>query len=90
MSEEAEAMGLRFQELRHEKGLSQSELAKAAGVPIASLKNWEQGRRMPAFDAAFRVAKALGITLDELAGKVFETTPEATPEAKPAKKRASR
>ena len=57
MSEEAKAMGIRFQELRQEKGLSQSELARAAGVPLASLKNWEQGRRMPAFDAAFKLAK---------------------------------
>lgn len=76
MSDEAIAMGLRLQELRHEKGLSQAQLAKVAGVPAASLRNWEQGRRLPMLDAAFKIAKALGITLDELAGKVFETTPE--------------
>lgn len=31
-------------------GLSQTEFAKRYGVPAASLRDWEQGRRMP--DAA--------------------------------------
>lgn len=61
-------MGQRLQELRQRAGLSQSELARAAEVPIGSLRNWEHGRRTPLLDAAARIALALGITLDELAG----------------------
>jgi transcriptional regulator with XRE-family HTH domain len=76
MSGGAKAMGERLQELRQAKGLSQSQLAKATGVPVGSLKNWEQGIRLPRLDAAWQLAKALGITLDELAGKVFESPPE--------------
>jgi transcriptional regulator with XRE-family HTH domain len=37
-------------------------------VPIGSLRNWEHGRRTPLLDAAARIAQALGVTLDELAG----------------------
>lgn len=89
-----EAMGQKLQELRQAAGLSQSQLASAAGVPVGTLKNWEQGRRMPMFDAAYRLAKAMNITLDELAGRVFEVVPsteptprKAPPAGKPARKR---
>lgn len=74
-------MGLRLQEFRQRAGLSQAELAKAARLPAASLRNWEQGRRLPRLDAAYRLAQALGISLDELAGDVFKE------EEKPSKKR---
>jgi transcriptional regulator with XRE-family HTH domain len=61
-------MGRRFKTLREAAGLSQPQLAKAAEVPVASLRGWEQGRRTPLFDAAVRVAEALDVSLDELAG----------------------
>jgi transcriptional regulator with XRE-family HTH domain len=61
-------MGKRFKQLREANGLSQSQLARAAGVPVTSLQQWEQGRRTPLLDAAARVAEALDVSLDELAG----------------------
>jgi transcriptional regulator with XRE-family HTH domain len=61
-------MGERFKRLRRAAGLSQSQLAKAAGVPIGSLRQWEYGIRTPLLDAAARVAMALGVSLDDLAG----------------------
>lgn len=72
MSGGALQMGLRLQSLRQSAGMSQSELATAAGVPVSSLKNWEQGRRLPQLDAAWRLAKALSISLDKLTENVFE------------------
>jgi transcriptional regulator with XRE-family HTH domain len=87
MSGEAEAMGGRLQELRHGAGMSQSELADAAGVPVASLKNWEQGRRLPGLDAAVRLAAAMGISLDHLAGDVF---PKQLPAKKPARSKQNK
>lgn len=74
-------MGARFQELRQAKGLSQSQLAKAAGLPTSTLKNWEQGRREPLFSAAYQLARALGISLDELASKLFEEEQPPAPSA---------
>ncbi len=32
---------------RAETGLSQTEFASQYGIPVASLRDWEQGRRMP-------------------------------------------
>jgi transcriptional regulator with XRE-family HTH domain len=68
VAKQGETMGQRLQRIREACGLSQSDLARAADVPLGSLKNWEQGRRVPLLDTAARVAAALGCTLDELAG----------------------
>jgi transcriptional regulator with XRE-family HTH domain len=59
-------MGDRLQKLRLARGMSQSQLARAAGVPVGSLRGWEQKRRTMLADAAVRLADALGITVDEL------------------------
>lgn len=61
-------MGERLKRLRQAVGLSQPQLAKAAQVPLMTLRNWEQNRRIPRLDAAMSLARALGVTLDELAG----------------------
>jgi transcriptional regulator with XRE-family HTH domain len=61
-------MGQRFKQMREAAGMSQSQLARAADVPVGSLQQWEQGRRTPLLDAAARVARALRVSLDELAG----------------------
>jgi transcriptional regulator with XRE-family HTH domain len=67
-------MGQRFKTLREAAGLSQAALARVSGVPLRSYQQWEQGRRTPLLDAAARVAVALGVSLDDLAG--IETPPK--------------
>ena len=61
-------MGIRLKMLRHRAGLSQTQLARAADVPVSTLRNWEYGLRTPLLDAAARIAQALSVSLDELAG----------------------
>src|SRR5205807_485434 len=58
--------GVRLRELREKAGLSQSGLAEGAGVPIDSIQNWEQGRTRPRIEALGKLARALGVTVDEL------------------------
>jgi transcriptional regulator with XRE-family HTH domain len=62
-------MATRLKRLRERRGLSQAALARAAGVPLGTLRGWEYARRTPLLDAAARLADALGCTLDELAGR---------------------
>jgi transcriptional regulator with XRE-family HTH domain len=62
-------MGVRLKKLRQERGLSQAELARLSGIPKGTLLQWEYGLRTPLLDAAMRLADALEITLDELAGR---------------------
>ena len=67
-----------MQELRLGKGLSQSQLAKLAGVPFRSLQNYEQGHRPMPLETANRLVQALGLTLNDL-------VPTAVPKKKGGK-----
>jgi len=53
-------------------------MAKASKVPVGTLKDWEQDRRVPGFDVACRLAKVLGVSLDELAVEPEEPAAEST------------
>ena len=58
-----------LKQARERAGLSQPALARAAGIPVGTLRNWEQNVREPRLPAAVKLADALGCTLDELAGR---------------------
>jgi transcriptional regulator with XRE-family HTH domain len=59
-------MGQKLQVLREAANLTQAELSKKSRVPVGTLRNWEQDRRVPRLDTAAAVARALGVSLDEL------------------------
>jgi transcriptional regulator with XRE-family HTH domain len=61
-----ETFGQRLKRLRQAAGLSQAKLARAAGVPHGSLRNWEYDLREPLVSTAAKLARALGITVDAL------------------------
>ena len=52
--------------LRKKRGLTQSELADKADVPMNSLARYERGEVQPAIEIANKIAKALNVTIDEL------------------------
>ena len=58
-------------EVRKRTGLSQSAFAKAIGVPLATLRNWEQGRISP--DPAARSLLALVMNDPERTLRVLAT-----------------
>jgi putative transcriptional regulator len=37
----------RVRDLRHRARLTQQEFAERLGVPVETIRNWEQGKRMP-------------------------------------------
>lgn len=37
----------RIKERRKEQGFSQDELAELSGIPVSTIKNWENGHRTP-------------------------------------------
>jgi transcriptional regulator with XRE-family HTH domain len=91
----ADEFGELLKQLREKAGRSQPELAEACGVPVASLRNWEQGRRRPDLGTAYRLAKALRVPLDAL-GQAADRSPlrgkdgplvatQEKPKAKPKK-----
>ena len=67
-SDEQPNFGDVLRRLRQEAGLSQAGLAAAAGIHLRQIHRYESGEQQPALDVAHRLAGALGVTLDELAG----------------------
>jgi transcriptional regulator with XRE-family HTH domain len=57
----------RLRELRKRAGLTQLQLAEASGVPLGSIRNYEQGQREPYWDVAFRLAAAMGVSAEAFA-----------------------
>jgi transcriptional regulator with XRE-family HTH domain len=61
--------GERLRQLRELAGLSQRELARRANIPQPVVSDVERGHQKSIkFDTARRIARALGVTLDMLAG----------------------
>ena len=58
----------RLKQLRLERQLSQSELAKNLGVSQRSISSWETGFRQPDFDTLERIARFFEVTQDYLLG----------------------
>lgn len=54
--------------LRQEAGMSQAGLAAAVGINARQINRYESGEQQPVLGVAQRLAVALGVTLDELAG----------------------
>lgn len=53
--------GRRLKEVREGSGLTQAQLAEFAGVSEQAVKNWESGRKFPAFERIPRLARLLGV-----------------------------
>lgn len=64
-------LGERIRDAREARGLTQADLAERAGVAQAYLSYLEQDQREPSLSIAARLARELGIALDELASAVI-------------------
>jgi transcriptional regulator with XRE-family HTH domain len=61
-----------LKEAREKAGLSQAALAKKAGLPLRSLQNWEQERRVPRLPEAVKLARAVGVPPGDLLAALAE------------------
>ena len=74
-------IGERVQRIRHERGLSLRRLAEQSGTAISVLSYVESGKRPGSgltLATALRLARALGVSLDVLAG-TYEREPTREP-----------
>ncbi len=55
-----------IRELRTERGWSQLELANRAGVTPSTIYNWERGRFEPKATQLRAVARAFGVSSDDI------------------------
>jgi DNA-binding XRE family transcriptional regulator len=58
--------GARLAELRQAAGLSQYELARIIGVAQPNIAFWEMSEKPPRSDLLPRMAKALGVSVEQL------------------------
>lgn len=58
----------RLKDLRHEKKLSQAELAKHIGVSQRSISSWETGFRQPDYETLEKLAAFFDVSTDFLLG----------------------
>lgn len=58
---------MRLRQIRKERGYSVPELSRISGVPVRTIENTER-RGNCNLDTFIKLARALGVSLDELAG----------------------
>jgi transcriptional regulator with XRE-family HTH domain len=56
-------------QVRTARGLSQSDLAKSAGLMPSAIAHFESGRRLPSCENLLKLSNALEVSIDELFGK---------------------
>ena len=62
-------VGARIRYMRTIRGLTMAELGELVGLSECAVHHYERDRRSPKFDTAVKIAKALGCSLDYLAGE---------------------
>ena len=55
-----------LKEIRLKKGITQVELAKHVGISPQTISHYETGRAKPSLDVAVKLAKALGVSVEEI------------------------
>lgn len=60
------AFGKNMARFRKEKGLTQEDLVKRSGVAVSQIRRYEADKSSPTLNVVTRLAKALGVSIDEL------------------------
>ena len=60
-----------IKEARVKAGLKQREVAEMTGIPLGTLRRWEQGVNEPDVDHIIQLADLYGVSTDELLGSSF-------------------
>lgn len=64
------AFSNRLSALRNDRGWSQDDLARESGVSLNAVARYESETNVPSLETAFKLAEALGCSLDVLSGRV--------------------
>lgn len=59
---------IRLTELLEEKKMKQADLCRATGISTSLISQYSSGKATPLLDNAKSIARALGVSLDELVG----------------------
>jgi transcriptional regulator with XRE-family HTH domain len=79
------SFGEKLKEVREAAGLTQAQLAERSGIPLGTIREYEQNKREPLVSKAGKLARALGQTIEALLPNDAGATGEPAP--KKGKKR---
>ncbi len=84
------AMGPRLRAVRERHGDTLTDVSRTTGIALSTLSRIENGRRKPTLELLLRLAKAYGVSLDELAGTAPVTVekPHTPPPQRPVDDKA--
>ena len=66
MSQASKKLGLKIRSFRTELSMTQAQFAKKLKVDTAHLSNLENGNKNPTIDTIEKMAKALGVSIEEI------------------------
>ncbi|MFD3494156.1 helix-turn-helix domain-containing protein [Streptomyces sp. NPDC058690] len=66
-------VGPRLRAVRERRGATLTDVSRATGISLSTLSRIETGRRKPTLEALLHLAKAYGVSLDELVGTASAT-----------------
>jgi transcriptional regulator with XRE-family HTH domain len=80
----------KLKELRERRGMTQERLAVASDVSLGAIRDYEQGRKEPVLSGAQRLARVLGVSLDDFPASDAGGGKAAPSSSKKKKARAGR
>lgn len=66
MNKSAKKLGANMKRIRLEKQMTQGDICRKLGVDRSYISNVESGNKNPTLSTITKLAKALGVTVDEL------------------------
>jgi transcriptional regulator with XRE-family HTH domain len=66
MSDEAKKLGKNLKRIRTQKGISQGDIVRALKIDRAFVSNIENGKTNPTLATIAKLAKAIGVSIEEL------------------------
>ena len=63
----------RMRQARESRNITQAQLAEMTGLMPSAVSHFEAGRRAPSVENLWRLADALGMSIDELVGRAEKT-----------------
>ena len=67
-----ENIAIRIREALHERNMTQATLIELTDIPKSTLTRIQHDGSDPSFDQIYRIAGALGMSIDQLSGRVQE------------------
>lgn len=68
------SLGEQFRRLRLQYGLQLDELSELTGIPVERLQTLESGEQEAWLEEAIHLARAYGMTIDEMAARILGWT----------------